>query len=137
VRCEGNPGSKLSVKLRVRSDRRSFRVGEEFHYEVETSEEGYLYPWVFSEKNQATCLFPSPPLSEGWNNLLQGRTHRIPPDTSENYKAQLSIGRCVMIALLTKTKLNMGEKRITPGAKPLSLCAVKNCSNTLALETIE
>jgi hypothetical protein len=110
VLTEGNPGSRLSVKLRVRPDRRSFRIGEEFFYEVETSEEGYLYLLVFSEKNQATCLFPNPHLSEGRNNLLLRGMHRVPPAASETYKAQLPIGRDVVIALLTKTKLNIGEK---------------------------
>jgi hypothetical protein len=110
VRCEDHPGSKLSVNLRLRPERGSFRIDEEFHYEVETGEEGYLYLLVFSEKNQATCMFPNSHLSEGRNTLLPGGTHCVPPASSENYKAQLPIGKDVVIAFLTKTKLSIGER---------------------------
>jgi len=110
VLAEGNPGSKLAVKLRVQPNVRSFRLGEEFSYEIETSDEGYLYLLVFSEEHKASCLFPNPNLTGGQNNHLERGTRRVPPNKVENYEARPPLGKDVVVAILTKSRLKLGEK---------------------------
>jgi metacaspase-1 len=110
--AEGNPGSKMTLKLRMLPEKRSVRVDESFSYQIETSEEGYLYLLALSEENQAACLLPNPNLKGGADNWFKPGVHRAPPDKSENYVAKLPLGRDIILAIFTKTKLNLGEKEV-------------------------
>lgn len=112
VLAEGNPGSKIRLELAVEPNQRVFSIRKQdpISYRVKTYNEGYLYLLVFSEENKATCLFPNPALKGGQNNRVTAGTRLVPPDGNSPYKAQAPIGRDVVIALLSTSRINLGEK---------------------------
>lgn len=110
--AEGNPGSKMGLRLRMLPEKRAVRVGETFFYQIETGEEGYLYLLALSEQNQAACLLPNPNLIGGDQNWFKPGVHRAPPDKTENYEAKLPLGKDIILAIFSKTRLNLGEKEV-------------------------
>ena len=79
-----NPLSKASVSLWTRDNRRRYsvskldehhRAGEMIPLSVNISQAGYLYVWVFSESNEANCLFPS---VYDRKNFLDAGTYAFP-----------------------------------------------------------
>jgi hypothetical protein len=79
-----NPLSKASVSLWTRDNRTRYSVskfdehdqpGEMIPLSVNINQAGYLYVWVFSESNEATCLFPS---VYDHKNFLDAGTYAFP-----------------------------------------------------------
>lgn len=116
-----NPLSKASVSLWTRDNRRSYslskldeynRPGEMIPLSVNTSQGGYLYIWVFSETNQAKCVFPS---THDHKNFLEAGTYSFPrckegktdcpPEEIYEFAAIEPEGDDLWVALLTEKPL--------------------------------
>jgi len=112
VLAEGNPGSEIKLELQVEPDQRAFSIRKKdpISYKIKSNTDGYLYLLVFSEENKATCLFPNPDLIGEQKNYVPMGTHRVPLVESESYEAKKPIGKDIVIALLSKSKLRLGEK---------------------------
>jgi hypothetical protein len=100
--------SPIRVQLRAREGKTAYRIGEKISYEVTTNTAGHLYLIVFSQKNVATCIFPN---SEDLNNqVASDRPIKIPRSDTYEFPIQEPTGRDVVVALVSKQKLNLGEK---------------------------
>jgi metacaspase-1 len=99
--------SPIKVQLRARENKSVFRIGEKISYEVTTNTPGYLYLIVFSRQNVATCIFPN---AIDQNNQVAPGAIIIPRSNAYEIPIQEPAGRDVVIALLSKEKLNLGEK---------------------------
>lgn len=102
-----NPLSKIKLDIRTRENKRAYIIGETISYEVEADTPGYLYLVVFSQKNVASCIFPN---SEDLNNQIPAGRVSVPRSTTYDFPIQEPIGRDVVVALLSKQKLNLGDK---------------------------
>ncbi|NOT61053.1 MAG: DUF4384 domain-containing protein [Acidobacteria bacterium] len=105
----GNPNSTIHLTLKLEQPKQRFKIGDPISYRVTSDTEGFLYLLVFSENNVATCLLPNPHLAQGKDNALRGAL-RIPRAAGELFKAQEPLGKDIVIALLSKTPLALGEK---------------------------
>jgi hypothetical protein len=74
---------------------------------VTTDAPGYLYLIVFSRQNVATCIFPN---SQDSNNLITPGSMRIPRGGSYEFPIREPLGRDVVVALLSRRRLDFGEK---------------------------
>jgi hypothetical protein len=101
-----NPQSPIKVSLRTTQQKSRFKIGETVSYHVETDTAGYLYLLVFSQGRVATCIFPN---AEDSNNQIPKGTLTIPRGRYE-FPIQEPIGRDVVVALVTRERLNLGEK---------------------------
>jgi hypothetical protein len=101
-----NPLSSLRVTVRTADTRTSYRFGQRVSYELNTNAPGYLYLLVFSQGEVAACLFPN--RFDG-NNQLSAGTHRF-PRVGEGIEVGEPAGKDVVVALLSNTKLDLGEK---------------------------
>lgn len=99
--------SPIKVQLRSREGKTAYRIGEKISYEVTTNASGYLYLIVFSQQNVATCIFPN---SEDLNNQVEPGAIKIPRSNSYEFPIQPPAGRDIVVALVSKQKLNLGEK---------------------------
>ncbi|HMB28959.1 MAG TPA: caspase family protein [Blastocatellia bacterium] len=99
--------SPIKIQLRDGDNKSAYRIGEKITYEVTTDAPGYLYLIVFSRQNVATCIFPS---SQDPNNLVAPGAIRIPRSAAYEFPIQEPAGRDVVVALLSKQKLDLGEK---------------------------
>jgi hypothetical protein len=99
--------SPIKIQLRDRDNKSTYRIGEKITYEVTTDAPGYLYLIVFSRQNVASCIFPS---SQDPNNLVAPGAIRIPRSAAYEFPIQEPAGRDVVVALLSKQKLDLGEK---------------------------
>jgi hypothetical protein len=100
--------SSIRVQLHAREGKPAYRIGEKISYEVTTNVSGYLYLIVFSQKNVATCIFPN---SEDLNNqVMADRPIKIPRSNVYEFPIQEPAGRDVVVALVSKQRLNLGEK---------------------------
>ena len=95
------------VELRTRENKSAFRIGEKVSYEVTTNSSGYLYLIVFSRQNVATCIFPN---SIDRDNQVSTGTVGIPRSKAYEIPIQEPAGRDVVMALLSRQKLNLGDK---------------------------
>lgn len=103
-----NPSSKMKVKLRNLEGKTKFALGDDVSYEVTTDQAGWLYLIVFSERNEATCVFPDKDSETDSNNYVQAGKHRLPREGA--YEARLPLGKDIAVALLSKDKLKLGDK---------------------------
>ena len=110
VLAEGNPGSTIKISVEVDPNKRQFRLGDRISYQVRTNTGGFLYLLVFSSENRATCIFPNNAFPGDNNNQVATETLRVPRSRTEAFVAQPPLGRDVVIALLSKSKLNLGDK---------------------------
>lgn len=101
-----NPLSTIQLGLRIEGNKKSFRLDELIRFSVTTNSGGYLYVLVFSENNVATCLFPS---KEDKENKIAAGTHAFPRGEYEFF-AQEPVGSDVWVALITDSRLNLGDK---------------------------
>jgi caspase domain-containing protein/uncharacterized protein DUF4384 len=99
--------SPIKVQLRGMENKSAYRIGEKITYEVTTDAPGYLYLIVFSRRNVATCIFPN--LLDR-NNLITPGAMRIPRGAAYEFPIREPVGRDVVVALLSKRKLDFGEK---------------------------
>jgi caspase domain-containing protein/uncharacterized protein DUF4384 len=99
--------SPIKIQLRSRENKSAFRIGEKITYEVTTDAPGYLYLIVFSRQNVAACIFPG---SQDPNNLVAPGAIRIPRSAAYEFPIREPVGRDVVVALLSKRKLDLGEK---------------------------
>jgi hypothetical protein len=118
-----NPLSKASVSLWTRDNRRSYslskldeynRLGEMIPLSVNASQAGHLYVWVFSERNEARCLFPS---IHDHKNFVEAGTYSFPrckegkkdcpPEERYELFAGKPEGDDLWVALLTEKPLTL------------------------------
>jgi Caspase domain/Domain of unknown function (DUF4384) len=99
--------SPIKIQLRDKENKSAYRIGEKITYEVTTDAPGYLYLIVFSRQNVATCIFPN---SEDLNNMTSPGAIRIPRSDSYEFPIGEPAGRDVVVALLSRQKLDLGEK---------------------------
>jgi caspase domain-containing protein/uncharacterized protein DUF4384 len=99
--------SPIKIQLRDSENKSAYRIGEKITYDVTTDAPGYLYLIVFSRQNVASCIFPS---SQDPNNLVAPGAIRIPRSAAYEFPIQEPAGRDVVVALLSKKKLELGEK---------------------------
>lgn len=101
-----NPRSKIKLTLRTHQQKNSYRIGETISYDITSDAAGYLYLLVFSEGGVATCLFPN---EQDKTNQMTAGTFTFPRAGYE-FPIQEPVGRDVVVALVAKEKLNLGEK---------------------------
>lgn len=99
--------SPIKIQLRDMENKPAYRIGEKIAYEVTTDAPGYLYLIVFSRQNVATCIFPN---SQDPDNLAQPGAIIIPRAAAYEFTIQEPAGRDVVVALLSRRKLDLGEK---------------------------
>jgi hypothetical protein len=99
--------SPIKIRLREVENKSAYRIGEKIAYEVTTDAPGYLYLIVFSRQNVATCIFPN---SHDPNNLITPGQMKIPRGPAYEFPIGEPEGRDVVVALLSKRKLDLGEK---------------------------
>lgn len=102
-----NPIDTRKVTLRTVADRVLFERGEDVTFEAWTDRPGYLYLLVFSEGEQATCVFPNP--SDRENRFGPG-TLRIPTHSRYRLPVQEPFGRDLVVALAAEEPLALCEK---------------------------
>lgn len=103
-----NPKSALKVTLRSLENKTRYRLGEKISYQLTTSAPGWLYLLVFSQQNQATCVFPNSTTAEDRQNQVVAGTHRLP--RTQFFFAQEPEGKDVVIALLSSVPLPLGDQ---------------------------
>ena len=101
-----NPQSSIKITLKTNQNKTTYRLGEKISYEIQSDTDGYLYLLVFSSGGVATCLLPN---SQDRNNQIKAGKFQFPRKGYE-FEAQEPIGRDIVVALVSKTKLNLGEK---------------------------
>ena len=101
-----NPLSPLKVKLEL--DKRRYKLGDVIKYSVDISEPVYLYILVFSAKNQASCIFPSPIVPDTINRIGKGKLYF--PREGYQTEATEPVGKDVWVALVSRRELRLGEK---------------------------
>src|SRR5262245_46987353 len=99
--------SPIKIQLRDRENKSAYRIGEKITYDVTTDAPGYLYLIVFSRQNVAACIFPS---SQDTDNLVAPGAIRIPRSDAYEFPIREPAGRDVVVALLSRQKLDLGEK---------------------------
>jgi len=99
--------SHFKIQLRARENKTAYRIGEKISYEVTINEPGYLYLIVFSRQNVASCIFPN---SLDPNNRIAPGVITIPRSGAYEFPIMEPAGRDVMVALVSKNKLDLGEK---------------------------
>src|SRR5262249_28914865 len=99
--------SPIKIRLRDLDNRSAYRIGERITYEVTTDAPGYLYLIVFSRQNMATCIFPN---SQDPDNLIKPGAMRVPRGATYEFPIGEPVGRDVVVALLSRRKLDFGEK---------------------------
>jgi Caspase domain/Domain of unknown function (DUF4384) len=99
--------SHIKVQLRTRENKSAYRIGEKISYEVTTNEPGYLYLIAFSRQNVASCIFPN---SLDPDNQVAPGLITIPRNRAYEFPIMEPAGRDVMVALVSKNKLDLGEK---------------------------
>jgi hypothetical protein len=103
-----NPVSAIKISLRSREGKTVYRLGDDISYEVTSNSAGFLYLIVFSQDNVATCVFPNNTNNDDGANWVEAKTHRIP--RSQYLRAQKPVGKDIVIALLSKERLNLGDQ---------------------------
>jgi hypothetical protein len=103
----GNRLSPIKIQLRELENRSAYRIGEKIIYELTTDTPGHLYLIVFSRQNVATCIFPN---SQDPNNVVAPGAIRIPRSNAYEFPIGEPAGRDVVVALLSRRKLDLGEK---------------------------
>jgi len=109
-----NPQSRVKLGISTTDGRRTYfygtengrPYGEALSYRVSTDTAGYLYLLVFSQKNVATCIFPNKAETDNW---VEPGVHRF-PRSSAGFYAQEPEGKDVTVALLSATRLRLGER---------------------------
>lgn len=101
-----NQASALRITVRTAENRTSYRFGQKVNYELTTSAPGYLYLLVFSQGEVASCVFPN---RYDANNYISAGTHRF-PRKGEGIEIGPPAGKDVVVALLSSSKLDLGEK---------------------------
>ena len=102
-----NPVSTMKVGVRTLQGKQSYKIGETVSYLVTSSSPGYLYLVVFSQNNVATCVFPN---SEDKDNKIEAGVVNVPRSKKYEFPVQEPVGRDVVVALVSATPLNLGEK---------------------------
>ncbi|MBI1762711.1 MAG: caspase family protein [Acidobacteria bacterium] len=103
-----NPDSTLKVTLRNLEGKRRYQLDDEISYEVTTSAPGWLYLVVFSQEGKATCVFPTAENADDRDNYVRQGTQRLP--RSKYFYAIPPLGKDIVVALLSSSKLNLGDK---------------------------
>lgn len=103
----GNRLSPIKIQLRDLENRSAYRIGEKITYELTTDTPGYLYLIVFSRRNVATCIFPN---YQDPNNVVAPGAIRIPRSNAYEFPIREPAGRDVVVALLSRRKIDLGEK---------------------------
>src|SRR5262249_31129102 len=84
-----------------------YRIGETISYEIDADSSGFLYLLVFSQENVASCIFPN---SEDLNNQIPSGTVKVPRSNTYEFPIKPPVGRDVVVALISKQKLNLADK---------------------------
>ncbi|HNU07114.1 MAG TPA: DUF4384 domain-containing protein, partial [Pyrinomonadaceae bacterium] len=102
-----NPLSPITVRLDV--SRTRFRIGQSIDYSVTVGEDLYLYVLVFSAGNKAFCIFPT--VNGGdTDNFVRKGSIAFPRGRYETIAGE-PVGKDVWVALVSRKKLNIGEKQ--------------------------
>ena len=93
-----NPVVDRTVRIDTESGGRQFDEGEDLSFVVESSHAGFLYLFVFSEGQRATCVFPNP---SDMNNEIRAGTFVLPGEREYRFPVQAPFGRDVVTALVS------------------------------------
>jgi hypothetical protein len=102
-----NPISPIRLSLATGENKTLYHNGEKVTYQATSDTGGYLYLLVFSRDNVATCIFPN---DKDRDNQITPGTHTIPRANSYEFPVGEPFGRDVFVALLTKERINIGDK---------------------------
>lgn len=102
-----NPISPIRLSLATSDNRALYHAGENISYRVTSDTAGYLYLLVFSTNSVATCIFPN---DNDRDNHIAAGTQLIPRSKTYEFPVSEPYGRDVFVALLSKERINLGEK---------------------------
>lgn len=102
-----NPISPMRLTLATGENKTLYHDGEKVTYQVTSDTAGYLYLLVFSRDNVATCLFPN---DQDRDNQIVAGSHTIPRAHTYEFPVGEPFGRDVFVALVTKERINIGDK---------------------------
>jgi hypothetical protein len=102
-----NSTSSMMVSIAPAENRKVFRAGEKMSFIVKTSEAGYLYLIVFSQKNQASVIFPNRKDSD---NKVNAGTMTIPRNSSYSFPVGEPFGKDLVVALVSSKPIEWGDK---------------------------
>jgi hypothetical protein len=102
-----NPISPIRLSMTTGENKTLYHDGEKVTYQVTSDTGGYLYLLVFSRNNVATCIFPN---DNDRDNQVTAGTHAIPRANTYEFPVGEPFGRDVFVALVTKERINIGEK---------------------------
>lgn len=101
-----NPLSKIKINIATTENKTTYYDGENVSYKIDVSDSGYLYLIVFSTNNVATCIFPNE--NDKNNSVSAGRISV--PKSGYTFPIQEPYGRDIVVAMLSKDKINLGDK---------------------------
>lgn len=102
-----NPISPIQLSMTTGENKTLYHNGEKVTYQVTSDTGGYLYLLVFSRNNVATCIFPN---DNDRDNQITPGAHTIPRANTYEFPVGEPFGRDVFVALVTKERINIGEK---------------------------
>lgn len=97
----------LSVSIALRNWRPFYFAEEQLEFDIKLGSRGYLTIVIFSEGDQANCIFPS---KENTVNPLSAGIHRFPFELGDHFTAVQPFGRDIWVALVTKEPLNLRDE---------------------------
>lgn len=101
-----NSTSSMKVSITPAENRKVFRGGEKMRFKVKTSEPGYLYVIVFSQKNRASVIFPNKKDSD---NKVAAATITIPRTSRYSFPVGEPFGKDLVVALVSSRPLKFGD----------------------------
>jgi hypothetical protein len=102
-----NNTSSIEVSIAPAENRKVFRAGEKMRFLVKTSEPGYLYLIVFSQKNQASVIFPN---RKDSNNKVSAGPVTLPRNSSYSFPVGEPFGKDLVVALVSSKPLEFGDR---------------------------
>lgn len=125
-----NDKSKIKISVLTREKKASYKLGEYVSYQVTTDTSGYLYMIIFSSQDQAVCLLPNP---HDLDNGIDAGKVEFPRGGKYKFEVSEPLGYDIVVALVSKEKLNFGEKEIYTWQEAFSRLNIKELQK--AVET--
>lgn len=102
-----NSKTAMKVNLTTNINKTFYKENEKVSYQINLSNEGYLYLIVFNSEDKAICLFPN--VIDKDNYVNAGLT-TIPRNATYSFPVEAPFGKDTVVALVSKEKLPVGEK---------------------------
>ncbi|HZS10046.1 MAG TPA: caspase family protein [Blastocatellia bacterium] len=123
-----NPLSSIRVSISTGEGKTLYREGENISYQITTDTAGYLYLLVFSESDIATCIFPN---ANDADNRISAGTIILPRGGRYAFPVGEPFGRDVAVALISRERLNLGEKENYKWSEVFDRLKLKSLQETL------